>query len=199
MKKIPCLLQRKFYDNHTFELLEDKITPGCEWVIAGEGFATEKLDGTACMIKNGCIYKRYDAKKGKQPPKNAIPCIPEPDPITGHWPHWVKCDENKAEDKYHIEAFDRLVNNKMLYRPSYIIEGTYELIGPHFQSNPYNLEFDILEKHGERIINVGRSIEEIKEYLNNNYIEGIVFWKDGYGSEMCKIRRKDFGFKWNEK
>lgn len=49
MKKIPCLLQREFYEDHTFKLLEDKITLGCEWVLNGEGVATEKFDGTACM------------------------------------------------------------------------------------------------------------------------------------------------------
>ena len=35
-----------------------------------------------------------------------------------------------------------------------------------------------------------------KEYLKNNYIEGIVFYR-GNG-EMCKIKRSDFGFRWKQ-
>jgi len=32
-------------------------------------------------------------------------------------------------------------------------DGTYELIGLHEQGNPYNLDTNILEKHGKRILN----------------------------------------------
>jgi hypothetical protein len=74
------------------------------------------------------------------------------------------------------------------------IDGTYEAIGPHFQGNPYDLADDILERHGERVITVERTFEGIKKYLEENYIEGIVFWKDG--EPKCKIKRSDFGFKW---
>lgn len=195
MKKIPCLLQREFYSNHEFKLLEDKITPGCEWVLNGEGVATEKFDGTACMILNGELYKRYDAKKGKQPPKGAIPCQ-EPDPITGHYPHWVKVERNKPEDKWYIEAWDRLCNASMLY-DKYIIDDTYELCGPHFQSNPYNLDFDVFYRHGDKVLkDVPRDIQGIKKYLEEHYIEGIVFHRCNETKDMCKIRRKDFGFEW---
>ena len=51
-------------------------------------------------------------------------------------------------------------------------------------------------KHGEHILaDVPRSFEGIKDYLQEHYIEGIVFWKDG--EPRCKIKRSDFGFKWN--
>ena len=39
--------------------------------------------------------------------------------------------------------------------------------------------------------------EGIKQYLEEHYIEGIVFYR-GNG-EMCKIKRSDFGFEWNRK
>lgn len=79
-----------------------------------------------------------------------------------------------------------------------LADGTYEVVGPHFRNNPYGLEKDILVKHGEHILkDVPRSFEGIKEYLKNNYIEGIVFWKDQ--EPKCKIKRSDFGFEWNEK
>lgn len=43
---------------------------------------------------------------------------------------------------------------------------------------------------------VPRSFEGIRDYLQEHYIEGIVFWRNG--EPRCKIKRSDFGFKWNE-
>lgn len=190
MKKIPSLFIREF-ENHNVKEITSQVTPGCEWVLNGEGIATEKYDGTCCLIQDNKLYKRYDAKQGKQPPEGAIPCQPEPDPITTHWPHWVEVKENKPDDKWYIEAWNRL-NKENLEN------GTYELCGPHFQTNPYNLEFDIFIKHGNKILdNIPRTFEGIKEYLNTHYIEGIVFYREN--GEMCKIKRTDFGFIWNNK
>lgn len=187
MKKMPTLFERQF-ENHEIIKCLNKVHEGCKWVINGEGYATEKLDGTCCMIKNNKLYRRYDYKEGRKLPLNAIPCQPTKDVITGHWPHWVLCDRNNPSDKYHFDAFDK----NDLWE-----DGTYELIGLHEQGNPYNLDIDILEKHGKRILNnVPRTYESLKEYLNNNYMEGIVFYRDN--GEMCKIKRTDFGFKWKE-
>ena len=85
MKKIPTLFERVF-DNHHKVGINNKVHPGMEWVLGGEGTATEKIDGSCCAVIDGVFYKRYDAKRGKIPPANAIPCC-DPDPITGHWPH----------------------------------------------------------------------------------------------------------------
>ena len=71
---------------------------------------------------------------------------------------------------------------------------TYEAIGRHFQSNPYHLEKDILVRHGEIILDVPRTFEGIRDYLERHTIEGIVFWKDS--KPQCKKIRKDFGFSW---
>ena len=188
MKKMKTLFVRKF-DNHEVIKCLNQIEKDCEWVLNGEGYATEKIDGTCCMIKENKLYKRYDAKKGKVPPVGAIPCQEKADEITGHFPHWVLCEEKNPSDKYHIEAF-RLKDNWE--------DGTYELIGKHFQNNPYNLSGDILEKHGIRILeNVPRTYEGIKQYLLEHCIEGIVFYR-GNG-EMCKIKRSDFGYDWKSK
>ena len=187
MRKMKSLFERQF-ENHRIVKCLNKVQEGCEWVLNGEGYATEKLDGTCCLIKDNKIYRRFDYKKGRILPKNAIPCQQEPDLITGHFPHWVLCEEANPADKYHIEAFNK-------QKP--LEDGTYELIGLHFQSNPYKLNEDILEKHGQRILkNVPRDYEGIKEYLKNNFIEGIVFY--GEGGKMCKIKRSDFGFEWNK-
>lgn len=187
MRKIPTLFERIF-ENHKKVGILPNITPGMEWVIAGEGVATEKIDGSCCAIIDGVFYKRYDAKKGKVPPEGAISCC-EPDEVTGHWPHWVKVDSEDRGDVWHVEAY---CNSK----GKELTDGTYEVVGPHFRKNPYGLEKDILIKHGEKILDdVPRSFEGIRDYLEMNYIEGIVFWKDG--EPKCKIKRSDFGFKWN--
>src|SRR5574343_1947406 len=73
-------------------------------VLEGKAIATRKWDGTAAIIINGEIYKRYDVKKGKQVPQSAIPCQ-DPDEESGHWPHWVKCEKTNPPDKYFFEAF----------------------------------------------------------------------------------------------
>lgn len=64
MKKIPTLFERT-YENHRVVGINDKVHPGMEWVLSGDGTATIKIDGSCCAIINGELYKRYDAKKGK--------------------------------------------------------------------------------------------------------------------------------------
>lgn len=185
MRKMPTLFERQF-ENHEIIKCLNIVHEGCEWVLNGEGYATEKLDGTCCLIEDNKLYRRYDYKEGRILPPNAVPCQPNKDSITGHWPHWILCDKSNPSDKYHFEAFAK----HHLWE-----DGTYELIGLHEQGNPYNLDIDILEKHGKRILSdVPRTYEGLKEYLNSNYIEGIVFYRDN--GEMCKIKRTDFGFKW---
>ena len=186
MKKIPTLFERAF-DGHKIVGITPKVHEGMEWVLQGEGVATVKIDGACCAYFNGKLYKRYDAKKGKKPPEGAIPCC-DPDPVTGHHPHWVMI-KDVPEDKWFIRAFENY--------PMTLTEGTYEAIGVHFQGNPYGLSDDIVEKHGSRVIDVERTFEGIKQYLTDNHIEGIVFWKDG--EPQCKIKRSDFGLKWGAK
>ena len=186
MKKIPTLFER-IYEKHKVVGITPNVTKGMEWVLEGKGVATVKVDGSCCAIINGELYKRYDAKKGRKSPIGAIPCC-EADPITGHHPHWVKVDENNPADKWFVEAYKKL-NDKQ--------GRTYEAIGEHFQGNPYNLIGDILVPHGQGVVEVERTFEGIKKYLEENYIEGLVFWCGG--EPKCKIKRSDFGFKWNVK
>ena len=185
MKKIPTLFERVF-EGHRIVKITENVKSGLEWVLNGEGVATLKIDGSSTAIINGEFYKRYDAKKGKTPPEGAIPCC-EADPITGHHPHWVKVDPNNPADKWFVRAFENTPEVK---------DGTYEAIGVHFQGNPYGLSDDILEPHGAKVIDVERSFDSIKKYLEDNYIEGLVFWKDG--EPRCKIKRSDFGFEWGK-
>lgn len=189
MKKIPTLFERRFIGDHDVVIL-NKVKPGFEWVLEGGGNATVKVDGSCCCIYKGKLYKRYDAKKGKKPPEGAIPCC-DPDPVTGHWPHWVLVDARKPEDKWFIEAYENRVKKSANHE---LEDGTYEAIGPHFQGNPYHLMADTLVRHGTVIIEVERTFNGIRDYLGNHDMEGIVFWRDG--RPKCKIKRTDFGFKW---
>lgn len=191
MKKIPTLFKREF-EGHKIVGITDEITPGCEEAFR-DGIATVKFDGSCCAIIDGKFFKRYDCKKGKTPPVNAIPCC-EPDPITGHWPHWVPVYEDDPGDKWFEEA---LYNTLYLTNNMVLNDGTYEAVGPHFQGNPYSLEKDRLIEHGIVGVAVNRDFESIKRYLENNEIEGLVFWLNG--EPVCKIKRSDFGLKWNKK
>ena len=190
MKKIPTLFKRE-YANHRVVAIADEITPGCEEAFL-HGIATVKVDGACCAIIDGEFYKRYDAKNGKKPPEGAIPCC-EPDPVTGHWPHWVKVDPNNPADKWFVEAYKTLSVTEHL-RGGSIQDGTYEACGPHFQGNPHRFSLDGLVKHGVFEVEVERSFDGIKQYLACEEIEGIVFWLNG--EPVCKIKRSDFGFEW---
>ena len=185
MKKIPTLFERKF-ENHKVVGITDKITPGCEEAFRN-GRATIKIDGSCCAIIDGVFYKRYDAKKGKKPPEGAIPCC-EPDPVTGHHPHWVKVDPEDPADKWFVAAFN---NTYVSYKG---VNRTFEAVGPHFQDNPHKLDKDMLVSHGEVEVSIGRDFESIMHYLNTTPVEGLVFWFEG--EPVCKIKRTDFGFEW---
>lgn len=188
MKKIPTLFNREF-ENHKVVRTTEEVTEGMEWVLEGEGIATEKYDGSCCAIINGELYKRYDAKKGKKPPEGAIPCC-EPDPVTGHHPHWVKCDRFENADKWFWKAYDEYEK----FIGGSPCDGTYEAIGEHFQGNPYCSKGEILIPHGKAILIVPRTYDGIRNYLKTHGIEGIVFWKDD--EPQCKIKRSDFGLEW---
>ena len=190
VKKMPTLFKREFAPGGGVLRVLPEVTPGCEWVLHGEGVPTEKVDGSCCAIIGGKFYKRFDAKKGKNPPPGAIPCQDAPDPVTGHFPQWVAVDPNNPADKWFWAAF---VNTPWIKE-----EGTYEAVGLHFQGNPYNMDEDFLEKHGRIVLwNVPRDYRGLMAYLSVNDIEGIV-WHRGNG-EMCKLKRSDFGFPWNVK
>lgn len=191
MKKIPTLFEREFRNHKVVSVMPD-VTPGLEWVLNGEGIATIKYDGACCAILNGKFYRRYDAKKGKQPPAGAIPCQHEPDPITGHWPHWIEVKRDDPADKWFISALDISIEAGAI---DALENATYEAIGKHFQGNPYKMSIDYLVKHGDDIIkDCPRSYLGISKFLLSHNIEGIVFWKDG--EPRCKIKRSDFGFSW---
>lgn len=190
MKKISTLFKK---NPQNLGLVINEINPENEWVFSSYCIAMRKFDGTAACIMGGELYKRYDVKKGRHIPPGAISCQ-EPDSITGHHPHWVKCDRNKLEDKYFFEAFDKLIEKR---------DATYELCGEKVQGNPENITGHKLipHIHSDFAIHIpGCDFESLKQYLSDesNDIEGIVF-HEFISGRMCKIRKSDFGIKRKKK
>jgi hypothetical protein len=183
MKKIPTMFERDWNGDRSRVL--PQVHEGCEWVLAGEGTATRKLDGTCCMIRDGKLYKRQEFKSGQPIPDD----FEEAgfDAETGKQVGWRPVGDG-PEDKWHREGFTNLVDKA---------DGTYELVGPHVQKNLENYEREILVPHTVAALalshNPPRDFDGLKIYLENKDIEGIVFHhSDG---RMAKIKKRDFGLK----
>lgn len=158
-----------------------EVTEGCEWVMDGQGVATIKFDGTCCLVRNGLLYRRHRAKEGKVPPGWFHWNFAEP-AASGHG--WVGLTNSNA-DRWHREALEDRGAPK---------DGTYELVGPAIQKNPYGLEGHELWRHGEDCRVVERSYEAIRAFLEETPHEGLVFHRaDG---AMAKVKRTDFRIPW---
>jgi hypothetical protein len=189
MKKIMSLFQRNYEGDRK---VRDEVTPGAEWVVQGEGYATRKWDGVAVLVKDGQVFKRYDAKTGRTPPIDFIPAQPNPDPKSGHWPGWVPAEG--PESKYIREAVEWAQKNKFA---GGIPDGTYEACGPKIGTrhgaNPEGLTEHILVPHGKDILeDCPRTFDGIKEWLRDKPIEGIV-WHHEDG-RLVKIKKADFPY-----
>jgi hypothetical protein len=188
MKKIKTFFLK---NKDNLALVTNEVDPDNMWVFE-TGYPTRKFDGAACAIIRGELYKRYDVKKGRKIPDGAIPCQ-EADEITGHHPHWVKCDKNNPGDKYFWEAYYDRLN----YSTSMAAEGgSYELIGEKVQGNPEKIIGHKLVKHGSEVYDFRDfSYGFLKQFLEDHDIEGIVFHDTNPTGNMCKIRKSDFGIK----
>lgn len=180
MKKIATVFERDWAGDRS--RVTEEPTPGCEWVFAGEGVATRKYDGTACMIEDGVLYKRHEVRQDKSAPAGFRQV--EDDLETGKVVGWVPVGEN-PEDKWCREAFAQYEKWP---------DGTYELLGPKVQGNPEKVEHHVLFPHGKaEVLEVERTYEGLRTFLLATDVEGIVFHHpDG---RMAKIKKKDFGAK----
>lgn len=201
MEKIKTIFMRNM---ETDRRVRNEVTPGCEWVFAGEGRPTRKWDGSPVMLAGGSYFKRYELKKGKAAPVNFAPAQ-EPDPITGDIPGWVPVTDGPAD-----RWFRQALNNYMLdqhtgpadmvetYSPGEAVlsipDGTYEAIGPHFQANREDVPVDILVPHGKhQLEDVPLDFDGLQAYLFSTNVEGIV-WHHADG-RMAKLKGRDFGYK----
>ena len=190
MKKIPTLFVR---DPADMSRVTREVTPGCEWVLAGEGVATVKWDGTSCMIRDGKLFRRRAYREGSEPPEDFIEAGRAYDKVQG----WVPCWRDVKADRYHWLAFDQ---PHALRR-----DCTCELIGPKVNGNPYGYPkdgehyliphgVDILLKPGGGVANIERTFDATLACLAEVAIEGLV-WHHPDG-RMAKIKRRDFGLPW---
>ena len=179
MKKTPTIFKR---DPLNLRELLDEPHPDCEWVFAGEGTATQKYDGTCCLIDQDKLYKRRELKEGQLLPPGFIQA--DSDDVTGKTVGWVPVDPKNPEDKWHIEAFQEGMP-----------DGTYELLGPNVQGNPEGFTKHILFKHSSAACfwDVPRTYAGLREWMGSRDIEGLVFHHpDG---RMAKIKKRDYGQK----
>lgn len=180
MKKTPTMFERDWEGDRSRVL--PVVTRGCEWVLAGEGAATRKLDGTSCMVTDGLLYKRRELKKDEAPPAEFL--LSDHDQETGKTVGWMPVEDG-PEDKWHRAAFAEEIGWP---------DGTYELIGPKVQGNPEGWMGHQLIRHGSIAEDdVPRDFAGLAQWLATQDIEGIVFHHpDG---RMAKIKLRDFGLR----
>lgn len=189
MKKIPTIFDRD-WDGDRSRVL-DKPNPAAAWVFAGEGTATQKIDGACCMIRDGKLYKRREATCEQAESGiigfEAVDSDPETRKVVG----WVLVS-SRPEDQWFREGFDRWANSGLP-----IQEGTYELVGPKVNGNPEGRAVHGLVFHGGRGLVLDpqppRTFDGLRDWLTGRDVEGIV-WHHPDG-RMAKIKGRDFGLK----
>lgn len=188
MKKIPTLFKRDF--DQPGNPIIPEYSDGTEWVLAGEGVATRKYDGTSVLIRDHKMYKRYEYKDGKTPPMDFEEA--DYDATTGKHVGWVQVGWG-SEDKYFREAIQTLGADPDNVTGA--LEGTHELLGPKVQGNPEKWDVHVLWPHqnAETHKDVPTEFEALKTWLTDKDIEGIV-WHHPDG-RMVKIKKKDYGLK----
>lgn len=181
VRKIPSVFERDWDGDPA--LVVDVPVEECAWVLAGEGVATRKYDGSCCLVRDGTLYKRHQVRPGKPAPEGFE--LVETDELTGKSVGWVPVAD-VPEDRWHREAFKRAGWS--------LPDGTYELLGPKVNGNPERLEEHVLIAHADaEPYIVPRSFEGIRDLLAELDVEGFVFHHpDG---RMAKIKQRDFGIR----
>ena len=190
MKKIPTLFER----DENFHVI-DKVRPGCEWVLDGEGVATEKLDGTnvRLTIRSGRCVR---LEKRRNPSK-----VQKLHGVTVGW--YADAVADGLNDKWLFEAMANTPLNRLGMDQIDVPDGEYsaEAVGPRIQGNPLSLKehtcvFFTLdyEPHYsfERSFSwMERNIPKLESrWTPGRLAEGVVFHHpDG---RMAKIKGKDF-------
>lgn len=189
MNKIPTVFQRDPEDRaHVLPI----VTPGCEWVLAGEGQATRKYDGTCVQFdEDGRWWARREVKRGKTPPAGFVSL--STDEVTGKTVGWEPVEQS-GFTRWHAEALishTEVMSGPWVWRP-----GTYELIGPKVNGNPERKDRHWLVEHAEArpILLTDLTFEGIRARVlleaELDGCEGIV-WHHPDG-RMAKIKARDF-------
>lgn len=179
MKKIPTLFRR---DPDDMRRVTREVHPDCRWVLAGEGVATRKYDGTCVMYDGQRWWARREVKPGKKPPADYRPI--ETDDVTGKTVGWEPVEQS-AFAKYHAEAVDHA--DAVTGWPI----GTYELVGPKVNGNPEGEAGHRLWAHAAaEVEDAPRDFDGLATWLADYPSEGIV-WHHPDG-RMAKLKRRDF-------
>lgn len=184
MNKIPTLFVR---DPNNMSRVTREVTPGCEWVLAGEGCATRKWDGTnvRVTVSHGCAM---NLEKRRNPTRE--------EKAAGAEPGYVLASRDDPSDKHIFAAADA---TDYLKWP----DGAWscEAIGPKIQGGADGEDWRLvpfsLPGYAEQAALaefMPRTWGNIRDILNASGWEGIV-WHHPDG-RMAKIKRRDFGFKW---
>lgn len=186
MKKIPTLFKR---DPENMRRVLPEVTPGCGWVLAGEGVATRKYDGTCCMFDGTSWWARRAVKPGKQPPENFQAV--ETDETTGKTVGWEPIEQSGFA-KWHEQARALGCREWSNFQPA-----TYELVGPKINGNPEGLLSHRLIPHvtADRVVLTQRGADMtiydwLADFVASYPGEGIV-WHHPDG-RMAKLKRRDF-------
>lgn len=183
MEKIPTVFER----DGDFGVLPT-VRPGCEWVLRGEGVATEKLDGmnVRLTIRGGTLVRLEKRRNPTRAQKDQG--------IIDGW--YVDALETAPEDKWIFQAARA---TDVTDWPDG--EHPCEALGPNIQGNPLELATHLclpFNLQAPRYAQVPLSFEGMREFLASiqslfspgHFAEGIVFHHpDG---RRAKIKRKDF-------
>lgn len=186
MRKIPTLFARDPTDrSHVI----NEVTQGCEWVLAGEGVATRKYDGTCILILRDGIAVKAFARREVKPGRDTPPqfSVVEHDPVTGKTVGWEPAEQSG------FAAFIEEAIETVAYLGEELTPGTYELIGPKINGNPETFERHDLIRHGSRRYQPGEvptDFDGLRGWLLGQLHEGIV-WHHPDG-RMAKLKRRDF-------
>ena len=186
MQKIPTVFRR---DPNDMRRVLPEVTEGCEWVLAGEGVATRKYDGTCTMLDaQGRWWARREVKAGREYPADYIAL--STDANTGKTVGWEPIHQS-AFAKFHAEA----LRNQREGEGGLPIwhSGTFELIGPRVNGNPENVSEHVLIRHftAQRLISAPLDYAGLRAWLLDHEFEGIVWHHPGDG-QMAKLKRRDF-------
>lgn len=179
MRKIPTLFVR---DPDDRRYVTDEVSPGCEWVIAGEGVATRKYDGTCVRITpDGAVWTRREVKKDKLAPPAFV--FEQYDEVTGKTVGW---------EPYEQSGFRKFIDEALPYgrRP-----GTYELCGPKINGNPEDFDAHVLVPHGcshiptlDPPVDAETIVDVVRDLARRGW-EGVV-WHHPDG-RMVKLKGRD--------
>jgi hypothetical protein len=197
MRKIPTLFVR---DPDDMRHVLPEVHPDCGWVLAGEGVATRKYDGTCVMFDDdGRWWARREVKPGKATPAGFVEV--DHDPATEKRVGWEPAEQS---------GWWRWLQDALLRRNVFDFQepGTYELCGPKVNGDPERLGEHFLIRHadaqtfGVSLENEGLSAERfalaahaalrdlLLDLADNEGWEGIV-WHHPDG-RMAKLKGRDF-------